>query len=196
MVFVAHSTAASSAHSEGGARAAEPAQLLLGRVRLALADWLEHAGELQRPPTPHMLWVYDFPLFEKEAAANEVSSADGQHARPRWSAMHHPFSAPVQEDEAKVLASKELETVTGQCYDLVCNGARCHFDPCSLYRVLHHLLGSPRFQSSAAYHCWYGWTGGVGNVELSFVKASRFVQALKLAGAQCEYTIRLHNTTC
>ena len=147
MVFVAHSTVDSNAHAECGARAAEPAQLLLGRVRLALADWLEHAGELQRSPTPHMLWVYDFPLFEKEAAGDDVCGADGQRARPRWSAMHHPFSAPVQEDEARVLASKELEAVTGQCYDLVCNGARCHSDPCSSYIVLHHLLWSPRSRS-------------------------------------------------
>jgi hypothetical protein len=30
--------------------------------------------------------------------------------------------APIPEDEARVLASKELGAVTGQCYDLVCNG--------------------------------------------------------------------------
>lgn len=132
-MFVAHS---SSARYECPVRAAEPAQLLLGRVRLAIADWLEDKGELQRPSTPHMLWVTDFPLFEKaegdDGPDNHQSewTSDEQHAAPRWSAMHHPFSAPIPEDEPRVLASTELGAVTGQCYDLVCNGAPCFVPVC------------------------------------------------------------------
>ena len=142
MVFVAHSTASGSAHPGCAVRAAEPAQLLLGRVRLALADWLEDKGELQRPATPHMLWVTDFPLFEKEEVDNESSCDEAQRAEPRWSAIHHPFSAPIQDDEAKVLAVTDLDAVTGQCYDLVCNGALQPCSGCDLYSVPRTSLAS------------------------------------------------------
>jgi aspartyl-tRNA synthetase len=67
-VFVAHSPRAPSdiVGCPPPSRAYEPVQLLLGRVRLALADWLEEKGELSRSAAPNMLWVHDFPLYEQE----------------------------------------------------------------------------------------------------------------------------------
>ena len=54
------------------------------------------------------LWVVDFPMFEYDEAAQ------------RWSAMHHPFTAPKDGHE------DWLETDPGRCmakaYDLVLNG--------------------------------------------------------------------------
>ena len=55
-----------------------------------------------------LVWVTDFPLMEYDADAG------------RWSAMHHPFTAPKEEDIPR------LETDPGQvrarAYDLVLNG--------------------------------------------------------------------------
>ncbi|KAG0090171.1 hypothetical protein BGZ92_003525, partial [Podila epicladia] len=54
------------------------------------------------------LWVVDFPMFEYDAKTK------------RFAAMHHPFTAPRQEDEIY------LETDPGRClaraYDIVLNG--------------------------------------------------------------------------
>jgi len=42
-------------------------------------------------------------------------------ARGRWSASHHPFTAPMQQDVGKLYAG-EIASVRGQHYDLVLNG--------------------------------------------------------------------------
>jgi len=56
------------------------------------------------------LWVVDFPMFERDASAK-----DG-----RWTALHHPFTAPSEADIDK------LESDPGKClsraYDMVLNG--------------------------------------------------------------------------
>ena len=137
IVFVAHGD---GLQQMGGcaARADEPVQLLLGRVRLALAQWLEEKGELTRPATPNMLWVHDFPLYEQDSTDGSWSGNTTPQSRKstialsflRWiacvAAMHHPFSAPTPADEPKLLAAVaapgsltgELGEVIGQCYDL------------------------------------------------------------------------------
>jgi aspartyl-tRNA synthetase len=55
------------------------------------------------------LWVVDFPMFEHDAA------------NQRWAALHHPFTAPKEEQLAL------LETDPGAClsraYDMVLNGS-------------------------------------------------------------------------
>jgi len=55
------------------------------------------------------LWVVDFPMFEHDAA------------NQRWAALHHPFTAPKEEQHAL------LETDPGAClsraYDMVLNGS-------------------------------------------------------------------------
>ncbi|MFW6056558.1 MAG: aspartate--tRNA ligase [Chloroflexota bacterium] len=53
-------------------------------------------------------FVLGFPLFEWNAEAN------------RWDSMHHPFTAPREEDMA--LLDTAPEKVQGRHYDLVCNG--------------------------------------------------------------------------
>lgn len=41
---------------------------------------------------PHFLWITQFPLFTK-------ADEDKEHlAKGRWSATHHPFTAPMLED--------------------------------------------------------------------------------------------------
>ncbi len=54
------------------------------------------------------LWVVDFPMFEKNEDEN------------RWQAMHHPFTAPLSEDEN--LLDSNPEQVRAKAYDLVING--------------------------------------------------------------------------
>jgi aspartyl-tRNA synthetase len=76
----------------------------MGQVRLHLA---EKAGLIPEE-TFNLVWVTDFPMLEYD---NEAG---------RFSAMHHPFTAPKEEDLAL------LETNPGQvrarAYDLVLNG--------------------------------------------------------------------------
>ncbi len=57
-------------------------------------------------------WITDFPLFEY----NEDEK--------RFEAMHHPFTAPMEEDMEKFMSidTSELPSVRAQAYDLVLNG--------------------------------------------------------------------------
>ncbi len=55
-------------------------------------------------------WVVDFPLFEKDEKTGKLTFA------------HNPFSAPKASDVEKLLQGKDLESLTAQQYDLVCNG--------------------------------------------------------------------------
>jgi len=54
----------------------------------------------------HALWIVDFPMFEHDATEPD---------RPRWAAIHHPFTAPAGdlEDPANLLS---------RAYDLVIDG--------------------------------------------------------------------------
>ena len=54
------------------------------------------------------LWVVDFPMFEWDEKAN------------RWTALHHPFTAPSTDDTA-ALAENPGETLS-RAYDMVLNG--------------------------------------------------------------------------
>ncbi|MCB1858652.1 MAG: aspartate--tRNA ligase [Gammaproteobacteria bacterium] len=75
----------------------------LGALRVKLG---EDRGLLE--PGWHPLWVVDFPMFEWDAHGN------------RWTALHHPFTAPKVDHEAL------LDTDPGACesraYDMVLNG--------------------------------------------------------------------------
>lgn len=85
---------------------------------------------------PHFLWVTEFPLFTK-------NDEDKLHlSKGRWSATHHPFTAPMHQDVEildKVLQLKDakssssssdqiglvdemLSRIRGQHYDLVLDG--------------------------------------------------------------------------
>lgn len=66
-------------------------------------------------PDPHFLWVIGFPLYTKADPDKDFQ------AHGRWSATHHPFTAPVFED-LELMQSGQVERVRGQHYDLVLNG--------------------------------------------------------------------------
>jgi len=77
----------------------------LGRLRTHLANLL---GLLDKD-TYRFVWITDFPLFEWDEEAK------------RWVAVHHPFTAPLDED------LPNIESNPGSCrtraYDLVLNGS-------------------------------------------------------------------------
>ena len=78
---------------------------VLGKLRIFLAKSLDLVNKNKFAP----LWVIDFPLFEWD---NE---------NKRYSAMHHPFTAP-KEGDIKKLSSNPLQ-VKANAYDLVLNGS-------------------------------------------------------------------------
>ena len=79
-------------------------QAILGELRLELADTLGLRKENEFAP----LWIVDFPLVEWDEEAQ------------RYHAVHHPFTAPKQEDVA--LMDTDPASVRAQAYDLVLNG--------------------------------------------------------------------------
>jgi aspartyl-tRNA synthetase len=83
-----------------------PANEVLGRVRLRVADLLkltEGSSEL------NFLWVVDFPLLQ-------FSPEDNQ-----WVAVHHPFTRPRAEDIPQ-LETGEYAGIRAVAYDVVLNG--------------------------------------------------------------------------
>ena len=76
---------------------------VLGALRLAVADKLNIPREGY-----NLLWITQFPFFEK----NEETGG--------WDAMHHPFTAPL--DESIPYLESDPEKVYAKCYDLVLNG--------------------------------------------------------------------------
>ena len=86
-----------------GADKAQIVNEALGALRVKLGHDLEMISGDWQP-----LWVVDFPMFEWDDKAN------------RWTALHHPFTAPRESDLAL------LDSNPGQClsraYDMVLNG--------------------------------------------------------------------------
>jgi aspartyl-tRNA synthetase len=83
---------------------ASVASTVLGRLRVDLA---QRYG-LIPADTTRLVWVIDFPLFEY----NEDEK--------RWNAMHHPFTAPRDEDLPRL--QTDPGRVLAKAYDLVLNG--------------------------------------------------------------------------
>jgi len=75
----------------------------MGHIRLALGNILNLVT-----PTNHLLWVTDFPLFEKDSDTHALI------------AKHHPFTSPHPEDIA--LLESAPEQCRAQAYDIVLNG--------------------------------------------------------------------------
>jgi aspartyl-tRNA synthetase len=77
----------------------------LGRLRLHLGEKL---GMIDRS-LYHLLWVTDFPLLEWD------------REEKRWGAMHHPFTAPLDEDLP--LLDTDPGKARAKAYDMVLNGS-------------------------------------------------------------------------
>lgn len=77
---------------------------VLGRVRLEVGKRME----LIDKSTLDFVWVTDFPMFEYD------------DSEKRYQSMHHPFTAPKEEDLDKLDSDPLL--VKTQAYDLVLNG--------------------------------------------------------------------------
>lgn len=78
----------------------------LGALRVEVA----RRNNLLDPKTFNFLWVTEFPLLEW--------SEEDQ----RFYAVHHPFTAPMDEDIPLLEAGKNLINVRSKAYDLVLNG--------------------------------------------------------------------------
>ena len=85
----------------------DAANNVLYRLRLEIARRLG----LQDPRVLKFVWVLDFPLVEWDADAG------------RWSAMHHPFTSPKDEDIARM--EEDPGALRASAYDMVCNGYEC-----------------------------------------------------------------------
>jgi aspartyl-tRNA synthetase len=79
-------------------------QTALGALRVEVAKRLE----LLDPEELNFLWVTEFPLFEYD------------EENDRMVAMHHPFTAPVDEDRNKLLT--DPISVKAKAYDVILNG--------------------------------------------------------------------------
>jgi aspartyl-tRNA synthetase len=78
------------------------------RVLGALRTHLGHELGLVDENAFTFLWVYDFPMFERDDDAG------------RWTAVHHPFTRPT--DEWKERFHEDPEHALAHAYDLVVNG--------------------------------------------------------------------------
>ncbi len=85
------------------AGAAAQARALLGAARLEIGQRLG----LIDPDAWSFTWVVDAPMFEDDGAGG-------------WTAVHHPFTAPLPEWSAKF--TDEPGGALADAYDLVCNG--------------------------------------------------------------------------
>jgi aspartyl-tRNA synthetase len=87
-----------------GADRAKVVNDALGALRLKVGQDLGLVEAGWRP-----LWVVDFPMFEWDEATK------------RWAAMHHPFTAPVQDDPS--LLETDPGSAVARAYDMVLNGS-------------------------------------------------------------------------
>jgi len=87
-----------------GADSAKVVNDSLGALRLKIGQELKLVSAGWRP-----LWVVDFPMFEWDADAK------------RWVAMHHPFTAPANDDPAALRGAPAA--ALAKAYDMVLNGS-------------------------------------------------------------------------
>ena len=115
----------------------EQASNVLGRIRLESAALLKAKSRLSLPTDQYnFLWVIEFPLMLWDEEEKRYISA------------HHPFTAPVKEDEP--LLATDPAKVRGQHYDIVLNGVelgggsiRIH-NPAVQKRVFEDILKIPQ----------------------------------------------------
>ena len=103
---------------------AEPGDLILFaadqfagtcKVLHALRTRIGKEMELYEPSAMNFSWVIEFPMFEYD---DEAESTGG---KGRWQAMHHPFTAPL--NEHLHLLDSDPGKCRAQAYDLVINGS-------------------------------------------------------------------------
>jgi aspartyl-tRNA synthetase len=87
-----------------GADSAKVVNDAIGALRIRVGQDLKLLEPGWRP-----LWVVDFPMFEWDAEAK------------RWSAMHHPFTSPLNEDPTALAA--DPGSALAKAYDIVLNGS-------------------------------------------------------------------------
>jgi len=82
---------------------------VLGELRLKMA----HDLKLQPSTEFAWVWVVDFPAFEYD------------EEEKRYGATHHPFTAPLDQDLAKLDSSDRavVESIKSKAYDIVVNGS-------------------------------------------------------------------------
>ncbi len=78
------------------------------KVLHALRTKIGEEMQLYDPKEMHFSWVVEFPMFEYD------------DEEKRWNAMHHPFTAPL--DEHVALLDSDPEKCRAKAYDLVING--------------------------------------------------------------------------
>jgi aspartyl-tRNA synthetase len=114
------------------------AATVLGRLRVELA---QRHGLVPADQTA-LAWIVDFPLFEYNAGEK------------RWDSMHHPFTAPRDEDVA--LMESDPGRALAKAYDLVLNGQeigggsiRIHQQP--IQQKVFDLLGVGKAEARAKF---------------------------------------------
>jgi aspartyl-tRNA synthetase len=109
----------------------------LGALRLQLGRDLGIAEEGWAP-----LWVTDFPMFEWDSESK------------RWTAMHHPFTAPADADPAALVA--DPKNALARAYDMVLNGSEIGGGSIRIHRedlqsAVFDLLGISREQAALKF---------------------------------------------
>ncbi len=112
-----------------GADTAKVVNDSLGALRLKIGHDLQLVEPGWRP-----LWVVEFPMFEWDADEK------------RWVAMHHPFTAPRDDDPAALSAAPGA--ALARAYDLVLNGSEIGGGSVRIHRqemqsTVFELLGIP-----------------------------------------------------
>jgi aspartyl-tRNA synthetase len=110
----------------------------LGRLRLEIGARLNLAD----PNVMAFCWIIDVPLFERDEATGG------------FKAMHHQFTAPLDED-VPLLDSDPL-AVRAKQYDLVCNGTELFGGSIRIHQRavqerIFHLLGMPQEDIAAQF---------------------------------------------
>ena len=110
----------------------------LGQLRLEVARRLG----LARKNDYKLLWVTEFPLLEYDGEAG------------RWNAMHHPFTAPMDEDAP--LLDSDPGSVRAKAYDVVINGMEAgggsiRINDQELQNKMFGLLGYSREEAKARF---------------------------------------------
>jgi aspartyl-tRNA synthetase len=111
---------------------------MLGQLRLNIAK----RENLLDPERYEFLWVVDFPMFE------------WFEDEKRWEFMHHPFTAPLESDAARL--ESDPGSVRARAYDMVLNGSeigggsiRIHDQ--RLQRLVFKMLGMADEEAKARF---------------------------------------------